>query len=409
MERMRWTPDALTELDHLAEQALPEMLAAATHPARLPHICFVAPLAWPILAGDATIPVVGGAEVQQCILARLLRRAGYRVSMICLDFGQPDQSVVDGITVYRAFRREAGVPLLRFFHPRISSIWQAMRRADADVYYQRSAAMFTAVVAVFCRQHGRRSIYAGASDSDFMPGRQEIQWWRDRKLFEFGLARVDAVVVQNEQQRQCCLRYYGRQSSLIPSSYALPAGARAGGGDLVLWAATQHPKKRPAFFVELARRLPQYHFVMIGGPSKEPGGAACHAQVRQLAAGLNNLELIGFLPLAETETYFDRARLLVNTSDAEGMPNVFLQAWARGIPTLAFIDVGARKNGQAVYTVVDDIEQAAREIERLFTDEQAWQQAGQRSQAYFTETFSDQAILAGFRSLLASLGVGAGR
>jgi glycosyltransferase involved in cell wall biosynthesis len=408
MDRMQLTADSMTDLKQAAAQTARASVDAA-QPARLPHICFVAPLAWPILSGDRTIPLVGGAEVQQCILALLLQRAGYRVSMICLDFGQPDQVVVDGVTVYRAFRLDAGVPLLRFFHPRISSIWQAMQRADADVYYQRSAAMFTAVVASFCRRHGRRSIYAGASDSDFIPGHQEIQWWRDRKLFEFGLARVDAVVVQNEQQQQFCLRHYGRPSRLIPSSYSLPAGARCGGGDLVLWVATLHPKKRPAFFVELARRLPQYHFVMIGGPSKEPGGAACHAQVRQQAAGLSNLDLLGFLPLAETETYFDRARVLVNTSDAEGMPNVFLQAWARGIPSLAFIDVGARQNGQPVYTVVDDIEQAARAIEQLFTDEQAWQQAGERVQAYFTATYADQAILQDFRALLASLGLGEAR
>ena len=116
---------------------------------RLPHACFVAPYAWPVLAGDSGIKVVGGAEVQQTILARLFRRAGYRVSMICLDFGQPDGAEVDGIVVRKTFGQDEGIPVLRFFHPRLTAMWRVMSEVDADIYYQRSAARG---VARFARQ-----------------------------------------------------------------------------------------------------------------------------------------------------------------------------------------------------------------------------------------------------------------
>src|SRR5947208_753453 len=84
----------------------------ARAPLRKPHICFVAPYAWPVLARDPAIQVVGGAEVQQSILARLFAANGYRVSMITLDYGQPSPTVVDGITVHKAFSVAGGIPVL---------------------------------------------------------------------------------------------------------------------------------------------------------------------------------------------------------------------------------------------------------------------------------------------------------
>src|SRR4051812_36820667 len=165
-----------------------------------PHVCFVAPYAWPVFSGDREIKLVGGAEVQQSILMRLFQRSGYRVSLVTLDFGQPQRAVVDGVTVYKTYRMDEGIPVLRFVHPRLTSVWQALREADADIYYQRSADFLTAVVGEYCRREGRRSIYAAASDMDFVRGRQQIRFARDRWLYERGLAQVDRIVVQNPRQ-----------------------------------------------------------------------------------------------------------------------------------------------------------------------------------------------------------------
>ena len=213
---------------------------------------------WPVLARDARIELAGGAEVQQCILARMLAAHGYPVSMITLDFGQPEGARVDGVTVHKAFAPGAGLPVVRFVFPKLTAMWSALARADADIYYVRSASMWLGVVVEFCRRHGRRSVYAGASDKDFVPGvGAQLPYVRDRWLYRRGLAAVDAIVAQNEFQRASCLGTHRRETVLIPSCYELPPkkdlpqipSLRVLGGML-------HENKRPELFLELAARLP---------------------------------------------------------------------------------------------------------------------------------------------------------
>jgi glycosyltransferase involved in cell wall biosynthesis len=369
-----------------------------------PHICFVAPNTWPAFSHDPDNELIGGAEVQQSILARALVRAGYRVSMISLDFGQPQRVLLDGVMVHKAYRPDAGLRVLRFIHPRITVMWRAMRAVDADVYYQRCSAMLTALVAVFCRSYGKRSIFASACDLDFVPGRQPIRYLRDRWLFERGLARVDRIVVQNATQQQNCRANYGRESTQIPSCYELPASVSPGTGDCVLWVASMRERdyKRPELFLELARRMPRRRFVMIGGAGGDAGNA-CFERIRNEAAAIPNVEFTGFLPLARVEPYFDRARILVNTSVHEGMPNTFLQAWARGVPTVAFVDTGARLRDEPLCRVVERVEEAAAEVERLFTDEAHWARASARCREYFGSTHSTSKVLERFERLLGEL------
>lgn len=371
-----------------------------------PHICFVAPNIWPVFSGDPTIPVAGGAEVQQSILARLLVQDGYQVSIICDDYGQPGQCIRDGVTVIKTYRLQAGLPVIRFIYPRLTSIWGALRKADADIYYQRSAGMLTGVVAAYCRRYDKQAIYAAASDTDFIPERMLIYYARDRWLFKKGLAMVDAVIVQNESQKRLCKENFARESTLIPSCYVPPESSKPRQANYVLWVAVMRKLKRPEIFIEIARRLPHRQFVMVGGTADfKPEEEAYFDRIRHAASELPNVEFTGYLPVNKAEGYFDNACVLVNASGAnsEGFPNVFLQAWARGVPTIAFSDAGARLDGERVYPVVDSVEEAALEIEQMFNDEHYRANTSNRCLAYFNANHSAQRALAEYRALLERL------
>jgi glycosyltransferase involved in cell wall biosynthesis len=342
------------------------------------RICFVAPAAYPVLARDRSIPFVGGAEVQQSLISAELARRGYDVSMISMDYGQQEGQVVSGVRLLKMHQPAAGIPVIRFLHPRLTSVWSAMRRADADVYYQRTGGALTGFVAEYARRHGRRSIFAGAHDLDFDPALPLISYARDRWLYRYGLTLVDQIVVQSRRQLQACRSVFGRDALEIPSCHGFAALSGHFGGH-VLWVATVKAMKRPELFVELARRLPQYRFRMVGGA---PDRSDYLERVRVLARGLDNIEFTGFVPYADVEQHFDGAAVLVSTSSGEGFPNTFLQAWSRGIPTLSYFDAGAMLEDKPVGWVVADLGGMTRALVELMENADVWKRESARARRY---------------------------
>ena len=356
-----------------------------------PSICFLAPNAFPVLAGHRESEFAGGAEVQQVIVAKGLAARGYNVSMICLDFGQPEEIEIDGVTVYRAFNKSSGVPVLRFIWPRLTSIWRCLERADADIYYQRSAGMLTGLLAAWCRPNRRFSVFAAAGNPDLVRDTPRVRYRRDRWIYQYGVRNVDRILVQNEEQQRLCRSNFGRDSTLIPNCY-LPVDSPApAGGGYVLWVATLRSLKQPELFLELARAMPDRLFRMVGGAARaEP---RLFASIREQAAALPNVDFIGFVPYSEIDRHFDGACLLVNTSESEGFPNTFLQAWARGIPTLSFIDSGARADGRPVGLRVHTMDEMISSATNLLADRAERIREGLRCRDYCESNHGMEKVL----------------
>src|SRR5258706_12067839 len=116
-------------------------------------ICLVGLDNLPVLAPEYREHVIGGESVQQTLLARALARRGHEVNMVAADYGQADGARWDAIRVFKAYRPDAGLPLLRFVHPRWTGIWSALARADAELYYTSCAGMLAGLVAAFCKRH----------------------------------------------------------------------------------------------------------------------------------------------------------------------------------------------------------------------------------------------------------------
>jgi glycosyltransferase involved in cell wall biosynthesis len=336
---------------------------------------------------------IGGEQVQHTLLARALARRGFDVSMVVADYGQPDGLEIDGVRLHRAHGLDEGVPGLRFFHPRLTGLWRALGRADAQVYYVSTASSQLGVVAAFARQHGRRVVFRIAHDLDCDPQRLLIRFWRDRKLYEWGLRRADVVLAQSQQQRAALQANYGLDSRVAamlvePAARDLDFDAR----DVpVLWVNNLRPFKRPDLALALAQRLPEVRLHMIGGPQDEYEDL--FEATRREAAALRNLQFHGRVPYHDVNDVFERARVFVNTSDSEGFPNSYLQAWRRGVPTVSFFDPDGLIRRLGLGHAATSLDDMAAAVQRLTQNPDAWHATSARCRQFMDTHYGDDTVL----------------
>ena len=352
-----------------------------------------------VLAGDQNVAFVGGEAVQQTLLAKAWRDLGVEVSIVLPDSPNPRDHMVSGIRVLPAYNSGSGFPVLRFLHPRMSGLFSALRRADAEVYYQSPAGAATGITARHCRHHNRRFVFRIASDANCIPGQQLIRLWRDRRLFEYGMRRADLIAAQTEQQRSLLGRHYGLDSERI-NMVAEPAEvADAAAQDIdVLWVGSYRPVKRPEALVDIARQLPNLRFALVGGSH---GDAADYfKRVAAAARQLPNIAVLGAVPYQQVGALFDRAKVLVNTSSVEGFPNTFLQAWMRGIPVATTFDpdglVGRENLGRAAAQPADLVPALA----EMVANEAGRGAAATRIRAFALREYSAPAIARRYLDLL---------
>lgn len=344
-------------------------------------ICFIGLDNYPVLNPEVTGEFFGGESIQQIILAKAFAKLGYEVSTIVYDFGQTQGEVIDGVKVWKTFTKDEGIPVLRFIYPRMTSVFSAMAAADADVYFQSCAGVTTGYAARYCRKHGKKFVFRLASDSDCVPDELLIDYWRDKKIYEYGLTRADIISAQSEYQQQLLKQHYGLESVIIDMAVDDPAECDPDKPAIdVLWVANIRDCKRPDVFLQVAQQLPELNLVMIGGEMQ--GEEAMFVDVTERAAGMDNVNFLGAVPYHQVGEYFQRARLFVNTSDIEGFPNTFLQAWVCGKPVVSFFDPDDTIKRLGLGLAVANVEEMVASIKQLLSDSAAQQRIDRDARAY---------------------------
>ncbi len=279
-----------------------------------------------------------------------------------------------------------------------------IRSADADVYVMRCASPQVGYVQRACALLRRRFVYMVAHEDDVSGAYAEIHGiWGKR--FEGGLRRADAIVCQHEDQLTLLRSRYGREGQLIRSLCPIPVrckGERQRRG--ILWMARMDEWKQPELFLELASRMPEASFLMVGRPSDIDVAAMPRLQSR--INGLANLKWVKWVPFEDTVRLFEEAAIFVNTSRVEGFPNTFLQAAACGTPIVSWAVNPGRilERFHMGYCADQDWDRFEHFIRELWADEQLRTTMGENGRRYVQEQHNPAVIARQYVELFASLG-----
>ena len=233
------------------------------------NICIVAHNAYGALTGEGS-GHIGGVERQTALLALWLVEHGHQVAVITWSEGGPSIEYIDGIRIIKLCKADDGLPILRFFKPRWSSLNNALKTANAELYYHNCSEYVTGQVAFWCKLNKRPFIYSVASDADCTLDFPHLKYKREKILFRYGLKNSNVVITQTYQQKQLLETNYGLQAEVINMPGTPPCyDADFQSKNLfykqkVIWVGRLHRVKRIEWFIKIANALPNVNFEVIG-------------------------------------------------------------------------------------------------------------------------------------------------
>jgi glycosyltransferase involved in cell wall biosynthesis len=290
-------------------------------------ICFISFEAYPLIKN---IPGnVGGAELQQVLLARELADRGYNVYFVVFDYGQPNIEVINKIYIYKTFSKKElfGLGKLRA----VKKLWSVLSTINADVYYHRAAVSASPLILGFCKMFNKKYTLAIASDLSITgEHRKELGLIAD--LFNISLRKADIILAQTEYQASIIREKFKREVFIVPNIF--PIKYQCEGCykySYILWVGKINSIKDPLTVLEIAKKLPQIPFVLIGPHENDAYYQLFHNELIKYT----NVKYIGPVVNSSIHKYYHDAAIIINTSDAEGFPNVFLEAWSHGKPVIS--------------------------------------------------------------------------
>ena len=292
------------------------------------------------ISNQHVIGRIGGAEVQSDILASSLAKLGWSVVYLT--------RAVNEVQDYKNYKLVPSPVRKNKFKELLSEL-------NADIYYQRGRQEFTEWVGEFCKETGKKFVFAASSDSDCITYKKlsrnsdsiikivkyGVNFFKNINLDKkslWGMRQADLVLSQTYFQKKAAKDNLGIESHVFHNVHNLPALnnniTKERKMPIILWLANIKERKQPEIFLKLVRDMKEVNckFLMAGMlRSRKYEGLLDEAKRIN-----KNFEYLGNISFEKSNALLSNADIFLSTSNShEGFPNTFIQSWLHGVPTLS--------------------------------------------------------------------------
>lgn len=351
---------------------------------------------------------LGGIERLLPQFARALRDYGYKVAFITFDHGQNQEETVDGITICKCFAPHEGIRGIRFFYPRLTKLWSAMKQADAKVYIQMGGGAETGC-SQFCSQRigspKRTFVYLVASDSDCDKRLRTQRFNPDHFIYKHGLKRADVVISQTYRQSEFLQKAAKIPSAVIPMPYLKRKNSPVetsftSNGSIpqsVLWVGRIVEVKRFEWLLDIAEFLPHIKFDVAGSPNKH---SSYYQNLEKRSLSITNITLHGRISDEKLSEFYKNAGLLLCTSSLEGFPTTFLEAWSIGLPVVTSFDPDDVVANMEIGLVANTVQGLVAKIKKILSSKDLYRSLAYNSKTFFDKNYTPEALIPKFQKAM---------
>jgi glycosyltransferase involved in cell wall biosynthesis len=253
-------------------------------------------------------------------------------------------------------------------------IYRLIKELSPNIIYKRGVNYISAIGVYYAKLNKAKMILHIASQNDVEKFKLQF---KKNIIFEFVNQYIAKYAINNADQIICQARYqkilleknYGRSCNLIiPNFHPIPEDKFDKTPLIkIVWVANFKQLKQPELFLKLAEDFQDNHnikFIMIGRP------------------GIDDVNRV-----------LSESHIFVNTSQYEGFPNTYIQAWMRKVPVVALnVDPDDIIKTQRIGFHSKTVEQMEQDVKKLVDNEKLRKKMGEKSRKFACNTFSTSSI-----------------